>query len=94
MKGGNEYAVKDPVVVVSVKVGSRYDEEETTTLPIKPSSSPAIAPAGNVSPEATAGGGNTTVKPEAAPPRNHSPKLNSLSYMLILMIIFPFFVIV
>uniref|UniRef100_A0A803R125 Peptidase A1 domain-containing protein n=1 Tax=Cannabis sativa TaxID=3483 RepID=A0A803R125_CANSA len=81
-------------LILGWKDSNCFDEEETSTLPIKPSSSPAMSPAGTLSPEATSGSVNNTIKPEAAPPRNHSSKLNSFSFMFILLIICQFFVIV
>ncbi|XP_062101891.1 aspartyl protease family protein 1-like [Humulus lupulus] len=81
-------------LVLGWKDSNCFKEEETATLPVKPSGSPAISPAGTLSPEATSGSVNNSIKPEAAPPRNHSSKLNSFSFMFILLITCPLFVIV
>lgn len=69
-----------------------YDDEETTTLPIKPSKAPTDAPTINVNPEATAGNSNNSLIPSAAPPpsNGYSTKLIS-SICALIMIIWSFF---
>lgn len=80
-------------LVLGWKPFNCYDDEGTTTLAINPSNSPAISPTGSISPEVTSGTSNKTVISQAAPPTNHSPKRNSFTYALILVIISPLFVI-
>ncbi|KAL5557513.1 hypothetical protein UlMin_039749 [Ulmus minor] len=76
-------------LVLGWKPSNCFDDEQTTTLPINPSDSPAVSPTGNVTPEATAGSSNNSATSAGQPPRNHSPVLSPFTCALML-ILLPF----
>ncbi|KAH7519886.1 aspartyl protease family protein 1 isoform X1 [Ziziphus jujuba] len=74
--------------VLGWKESNCYDNEETNTLPINPSESPAVSPSINVNPEATAGSSNNSHIPAPSSPANsHSLKFNSFTFVLILVVL-------
>ncbi|ONH97173.1 hypothetical protein PRUPE_7G173900 [Prunus persica] len=76
-------------MVLGWKESNCYNVEDTVTLPVTKSKSPAASPSSTINPEATAGSTNTS----HIPPSNHSPKLNSFACALT-MVLFACFAIV
>ncbi|CAK9143564.1 unnamed protein product [Ilex paraguariensis] len=75
-------------MVLGWKGSDCYDAKTFNTLPVSPRSSPAGPPDSTVKPEATSGIGNGSPFPSSTPPPpsagNHSRRLNSFAYTLLL----------
>ncbi|CAK9180227.1 unnamed protein product [Ilex paraguariensis] len=75
-------------MVLGWKGSDCYDAKTFNTLPVSPRSSPAGPPDSTVKPEATSGNGNGSPFPSSTPPPpsagNHSRRLNSFAYTLLL----------
>ncbi|CAK9156956.1 unnamed protein product [Ilex paraguariensis] len=77
-------------MVLGWRASDCYDAKTSNTLPVSPLSSPAGPPDATMNPEATSGIGNGSPFPSSTPPPpsagNHSPRLNSFVYTLLLVL--------